>query len=89
MGKHYLMSHPEIKEIPIEPFKFEVLKVYKDYADRMIWQSLYIKQVLPKINTQLSPVAVRPEEVVLVRHVRVHVGRGAARFLAPHPPQKL
>ena len=57
MGKHYLMSHPEIKEIPIEPFKFEVLKVCKDYADRMIWQSLYIKQLLPKINTQLSPEA--------------------------------
>ena len=55
MGEHYLMSHPNLKDIPAEPFKFEVLKICKDYTDRMIWQSLYIKQMIPKINTQLSP----------------------------------
>jgi hypothetical protein len=55
MGKHYLISHPDIDVIPTEPFEFEVLKVCKDFADRMIWQSFYIKEYLPIINTQLSP----------------------------------
>ena len=55
MGKHYLLSHPELETVPTEPFRFEVLRVCKDYADRMIWQSLFIKQHIPSINTQLSP----------------------------------
>ena len=54
MGKHYSLSHADVAR-PAEPFKFEILKVCKDFADRMLWQSLYIKQFLPTINTQLSP----------------------------------
>ena len=55
MGKHFQLSHPNIGELPAEPFKFEVLKVCRDFADRMLWQSLYIKHYTPCINTQLSP----------------------------------
>ena len=42
------------ENFPLEPFQFKVLKVCRDFADRMLWQSMFIKELSPKINTQLS-----------------------------------
>jgi hypothetical protein len=53
MGKHYLAHHADA-DAQLTPFKFEVLKVCKDYTERMLWQSLYIKELSPEINKQLS-----------------------------------
>ena len=53
MGKHY-QTHHDGEDAPINPFDFKILKVCRDYPDRMLWQSLYIKQLSPEINKQLS-----------------------------------
>ena len=53
MGKHYLAHHAD-EDTPLTPFKFEILKVCRDYTERMLWQSLYIKELSPEINKQLS-----------------------------------
>ena len=58
MGNHYIDHHSSII-IPdtatnFEPFLFETLRVCKDYTDRQLWQSFYIKSLSPIINTQLS-----------------------------------
>ena len=53
MGNHYRLHHSE-EDFPLEPFEFKILKVCRDFADRMLWQSMFIKELSPKINTQLS-----------------------------------
>ena len=53
MGKHYRTHHTD-EDIPLTPFKFEVLKKCRDYTERMLWQSLYIKELSAEINKQLS-----------------------------------
>ena len=53
MGGHYQESHAEI-EIPEVPFEHKVLRAYRDYPDRLIGQSVFIKSLSPAINTQHS-----------------------------------
>jgi len=53
MGNHYLTKHHGMT-IPAEPFMFEVQDSCKDYPDRQIKQSYFIKHLSPAINTQLS-----------------------------------
>ena len=48
------MNHHKDVETPKNPFNVRILKQCRDYTDRMIWQSIYIKQNKPKINTQLN-----------------------------------
>ena len=54
MGNHYLKAHPDIVDIPLEPFKFDLIDKCKDFVDRQIKQSQLIKHRSPRINTQLS-----------------------------------
>ena len=54
MGSHYKNKHSD-DEIPEEgPVKAKVLRKCKDFVDRMIWQSVYIKHNKPEINVQLN-----------------------------------
>jgi len=53
MGKHYLACHSDVP-IPTQPFEFKILQTCKDFPERMIAQSTFIKQISPTINTQLS-----------------------------------
>ena len=53
ISKNYRLKHQDCI-IPTEPFKFQILRVCKDYTDRLLWQSLYIKTLNPEINTQLA-----------------------------------
>ena len=53
MRKHYIANHPGV-DIPKEPFKVQLLKKCKDFVDRQISQSVYIKHLRPEINVQLS-----------------------------------
>ena len=52
MGKHYVVHHKGAVR-PTSPFKFEIIRKCRDFVDRMLWQSLYIKKLFPRINTQL------------------------------------
>ena len=51
MGSHYQESHAEIA-IPEVPFEHKILRVCRDYPDRLIAQSVFIKYLSPAINTQ-------------------------------------
>ena len=53
MGSHYQDSHADI-ETPDVPFEHKVLRSCKDYPDRLIGQSVFIKYLAPEINTQHS-----------------------------------
>ena len=53
MGGHYQESHAEI-ETPEVPFEHKVLRSCRDYPDRLIGQSVFIKYLSPEINTQHS-----------------------------------
>ena len=54
MGGHYRDKHKG-DDIPEEgPFKAKILRKCRDYIDRMIWQSIYIRENSPKINVQLN-----------------------------------
>ena len=53
MGGHYLDGHAGV-ETPDVPFEHKVLRSCKDYPDRLLWQSIYIKHLSPAINTQHS-----------------------------------
>ena len=54
MGSHYRDKHNG-EEIPEEgPFQAKILRKCKDFVDRMIWQSIYIRENNPKINVQLN-----------------------------------
>ena len=51
MGSHYLENHSEI-EAPERPFEHQALRFCRDFPDRLIAQSVYIKYLSPTINTQ-------------------------------------
>ena len=53
MGGHYQDSHAG-DETPDVPFEHKVLRSCRDYPDRLLWQSVYIKHLSPVINTQHS-----------------------------------
>ena len=53
MGGHYQESHAEI-ETPEVPFEYKVLRSCRDYPDRLIGQSVFIKYLSPEIKPQHS-----------------------------------
>ena len=53
MGKHYLENH-KADNVPSHPFQPTILRNCKDYTDRKLWQSVYIKYKSPSINKQLA-----------------------------------
>ena len=52
MGGHYKEMHPEVT--PVEPFSHQILQSCSDHVDRLLYQSVLIKNHRPQINVQLN-----------------------------------
>ena len=55
IGKHFLNMHPDLAiDDTCKPFEFKILKTCKDYPDRLLWESTFIKELTPSLNVQLT-----------------------------------